>query len=57
MSDDESVEEKDINLQITLKLRELLESSGCLVLLTREDDVSLYEESQIRQLDRNTMKT
>ncbi|MDT8012314.1 N-acetylmuramoyl-L-alanine amidase CwlD [Clostridium perfringens] len=45
LSDDESVEEKDINLQITLKLRELLESSGCLVLLTREDDVSLYEES------------
>ena len=42
LSDDESVEEKDINLQITLKLRELLESSGCLVLLTREDDVSLY---------------
>lgn len=45
LSDDESVEEKDINLQITLKLTELLESSGCLVLLTREDDVSLYEES------------
>ena len=42
---DKSIEEKDINLQITLKLRELLESSGCLVLLTREDDVSLYEES------------
>lgn len=50
LSDDESVEEKDINLQITLKLRELLESSGCLVLLTREDDVSLYEES----LDKTT---
>ena len=44
LSDDEKVEEKDINLQITLKLRELLESSGCLVLLTREDDVSLYED-------------
>lgn len=45
LTNDKSIEEKDINLQITLKLRELLESSGCLVLLTREDDVSLYEES------------
>lgn len=44
LSDDKTVEEKNINLQITLKLRELLESSGCLVLLTREDDVSLYDD-------------
>ncbi|CEP41926.1 germination-specific N-acetylmuramoyl-L-alanine amidase [[Clostridium] sordellii] len=43
-SEDKSILEKDINLQITLKLRELLESSGCLVLLTREEDTSLYEE-------------
>lgn len=44
LNEDKTVEEKDVNLQITLKLRELLEASGCLVLLTREDDVSLYEE-------------
>ncbi len=44
LSDNKEVKEKDINLQITLKLRELLESSGCLVLLTREDDTSLYED-------------
>lgn len=43
-NEDKSILEKDINLQITLKLRELLESSGCLVLLTREEDNSLYEE-------------
>ena len=43
-NEDKSILEKDINLQITLKLRELLESSGCLVLLTREEDASLYEE-------------
>lgn len=44
LNKDETVLEKDINLQITMKLRELLESSGCLVLLTRDDDSSLYEE-------------
>lgn len=43
-NEDKSILEKDINLQITLKLRQLLESSGCLVLLTREEDTSLYEE-------------
>ena len=36
--------EKDINLAITLKIRELLESSGAHVILTRDDDSSLYEE-------------
>lgn len=44
LTDDESVKEKDINLVITLKVRELLEASGALVILTREEDVSLYEE-------------
>ena len=47
LNEDKTIEEKDVNLQITLKLRELLEASGCLVLLTREDDVSLYEEDGI----------
>lgn len=45
LADDKVTKEKDINLKITLKLRELLESSGALVILTREEDVSLYEES------------
>jgi N-acetylmuramoyl-L-alanine amidase len=46
LTDDESIKEKDINLLITLKLKELLESSGALVFLTREEDVSLYEEQE-----------
>ncbi len=41
---DESIKEKDVNLEITLKLKKLLESSGALVFLTREEDVSLHEE-------------
>lgn len=46
LSDDEKILEKDINLEITLKLKKLLESSGALVFLTREEDVSLYEEKE-----------
>ena len=45
-SDDKTIFEKDINLAITLKLKELIESSGALVILTRDDDSSLYEESE-----------
>ena len=44
INSDKTVKEKDVNLEITLKLRELLESSGALVILTREDDSSLYTE-------------
>jgi len=44
LSNDKLIQEKDINLSITLKLRELLESSGAVVVLTREDDSSLYTE-------------
>jgi N-acetylmuramoyl-L-alanine amidase len=44
MNDDKTILEKDINLAITLKLRELIESSGGVVILTREDDSSLYVE-------------
>lgn len=46
LSNDETIKEKDINLEITLKLKKLLESSGALVFLTREDDSSLYEEAE-----------
>lgn len=44
LSNDKLILEKDINLSITLKLRELLEASGAVVVLTREDDSSLYVE-------------
>ena len=36
--------EKDINLSITLKLRDLLEASGYNVILTRDKDISIYDE-------------
>jgi len=44
LNDDKTIQEKDINLSITHKIRELLESSGAQVILTREDDSSLYVE-------------
>ena len=44
LSNDKLIQEKNVNLAITLKLRELLESSGAVVVLTREDDSSLYTE-------------
>ena len=44
LNDDKTILEKDINLAITHKIRELLESSGAHVILTREDDSSLYVE-------------
>lgn len=45
LNKDKTILEKDINLQLTLKLREFLEASGAMVILTREEDVSLYEDS------------
>ena len=45
MTKDKDTKEKDVNLSITLKIRELLEASGALVILTREDDSSLYQET------------
>nr|WP_176698625.1 N-acetylmuramoyl-L-alanine amidase CwlD [Romboutsia sp. D33t1_170424_H2] len=59
LNEDKSITEKDVNLSITLKLRELLESSGGLVILTREEDVSLYEEAKdktIRQKYNENLK-
>lgn len=38
--------EKDINLSIALKLRELLEREGITVMMTRETDVGLYDEGE-----------
>ena len=37
--------EKDINLQIALKLREFLEEEDVEVVLTREEDTGLYDEN------------
>lgn len=37
--------EKDINLKIALKLRSLLEQNDIKVIMTRDDDSGLYEES------------
>ena len=37
--------EKDVNLSIALKLRELLSLSGYLVVMTRETDCSIHDSS------------
>lgn len=41
---DDGIHEKDVNLEISLKLRRLLEQSGSTVVLTRDEDVGLYTE-------------
>lgn len=42
--------ENKINLKITLKLQNLLEQSGCIVVLTRSDENGIYD------LDKNTLR-
>ena len=44
------ITEAQINLKITLKLQELLEQSGCIVILTRSDENAIYD------LDSKTLK-
>ena len=44
MTDDQSIKEKDVNLKIAKKVKELIEASGAVVILTRNDDTSLYTE-------------
>ncbi len=59
MNNDKTILEKDVNLDITKKLRDLLEASGATVIMTRETDVSLYEEGQnktIRQKYNENLK-
>ena len=59
MTDDEFIKEKDVNLKITMKLKELLEASGAMVILTRNDDTSLYKEEEgktIRQKYNENLK-
>ncbi|MDY3065147.1 MAG: N-acetylmuramoyl-L-alanine amidase [Oscillospiraceae bacterium] len=58
----DGVSEKNINLHIVLKLRDMLETAGFDVLLTREEDVSLHDPqyrsiSQIKTSDlKNRLK-
>lgn len=59
LTKDKDTAEKDVNLAITIKISELLESSGALVMLTREDDSSLYQEASgktIRQKYNENLK-
>lgn len=39
------VQEKDVNLSVALQLRDLLELSGFQTVMTRETDVSIYDDS------------
>lgn len=41
----DGLEEKNINLSVTLLLKEMLEEKGYTVVLTREEDKGLYDES------------
>ena len=45
MIDGPEVQEKNINLAITLTLRDMLEAEGINVVLTREEDVLLYDRN------------
>ncbi|MDD2482042.1 MAG: N-acetylmuramoyl-L-alanine amidase CwlD, partial [Lutispora sp.] len=46
------VTEDDINLQIALKLRRLIEQSGGVALMIREDDSGLYSDGRTRIRDK-----
>ncbi len=59
MTDDESIKEKDVNLKIAMKVKSLIEASGAMVVLTRNDDTSLYVEEEgktIRQKYNENLK-
>lgn len=47
--------EKDLNLQISLKLRDMLVKEGYKVFMTREDDICLSESSNIKQKKREDL--
>lgn len=46
----DGISEAETNLKIALKLQNLLEQSGCTVILTRSDENAIYD------LDKNTLK-
>lgn len=47
--------EKDLNLQISLKLRDILESKGYKVFMTRDQDISLSNAGSIKQKKREDL--
>ena len=48
--------EKDLNLEISFKLREILESKGYKVYMTRESDVTLSNATSIKDKKREDLK-
>lgn len=52
------ITEQEINLEIVLKLQELLEQSGCVVILTRSDENGIYDADKdtIREKKVSDMK-
>lgn len=50
--------EDEVNLQIGLKLKRLIEQSGGIVIMTREEDVGLHSEGaeSLRQMKREDLK-
>lgn len=49
----DGVNEKDINLQVTLKLRDALVKQGAIVILTRDDDSALTLSERVDFISRN----
>lgn len=47
--------EKDLNLEMSLKLREVLEKNGYKIFMTRDHDISLCEGESIRQIKRGDL--
>lgn len=47
--------EKDLNLQISLKLRDILESKGYKVFMTRDQDISLSNSGSVKQKKREDL--
>ncbi len=47
--------EKNLNLEISLKLKEMLSNEGYKVFMTREEDVSLSENSNVKQKKREDL--
>lgn len=43
-----NIKEKDINLDVALRLRKVLEAKGCKVILTRETDKDFYPENIVK---------
>ena len=47
--------EKDLNLDVALKLQALLEQQGCTVFMTRSEDISLSTEEDNKNRQRKTV--